>query len=190
MKTFLPVFNGFNDTLYQLNEDRFIESENQYNDKQIDFDDLEIDYTSYENDIAVAFCDVISNDLKDFVHSIQFEHVYSPTQYNYSNDSINCDIKPKLDVIKDYVYSNRDNFELYLKNNYTSCDGFISGYSNSFDNWVENTQDFTIYNEHELGSILQFIHNGLNIDSIDTYYDVTDGIYEGEYITILDKQLN
>jgi len=187
IKTWLPVFPGFYNTIYQYDDDSILyninEDRKEKNLLPIDYDNLEIDYTQYENDIAGKFCEVIENVLENFVENINFEKIHSPKTYNFSTDVINCDIEPKIDNIQKFILENKEFFEKYLKNNYTSYDGFLSNFSNSFETWKENTENFTNFeNRHILGSILQFIYNELNIDDIDIYYQVKENISEYQYI--------
>lgn len=186
IKTYLPIFPGFYETWYSFNEENYLEAENQEREEKnkIEFDDLEVDEDQYENDISIKFCEVIAKNLENFVYSIEFENIYSPKEYNFSTDSINCIIEPKTDEIKNFINTNKGKFSEYLKKKYTSYDGFISHYSNNFDEWQKDTNNFTKYNSHNLGSILEFIHSILEIEEIDIYYNVTDDIWEGNYITI------
>lgn len=146
MKTFLPVFNGFYNTHFDLNNngefDQIIQNI-QYDRKEsgiesdFNIDDIDFNYNQYEIEVSILLCDIVKNILTDYIEKITFENIYSPKQYNFSNDSINCDIVPNIENIKAYIYANIENFTLYLKNNYKSCDGFISHYDYNFETWKE-----------------------------------------------------
>lgn len=197
IKTFLPVFTGFYNTIWQYDYDNIFDGVNNErknkNLKEIDFDLLKIDYEQYENDIAIALCDILKELLKDYVNNITFENIYNPKTYNFSTDSINCIIEPKKDNISKFIYEHKKDFIEYLKQNYTSCDGFWSHYSNNFQDWAENTENFTDFskNSHYLGSILQFIFNMLDYDILnDIYYDIKDCVCEYEYIENYEDCIN
>ena len=194
IKTFLPVFNGFYESIWQFDDDMVLYNINEDRQEkglsEIDFDNLEINNAEYEKDVSIAFCEVLEKELSDYVKSITFENLYSPKQYNFSTDSINCEIEPDADAISAFIYKNKDAFCEYLKENYTGCDGFIPSYSNAFDVWANNTLGFKSFNcnGHYLGSILQFICNILDIN--DLYEAVKSEIYEGDYILNWDDCIN
>lgn len=197
IKTYLPIFSGFYNTIWEfdynyINEDILQQRQENglYSDLNIE---INIDNTSYENDIAGLLCDVIKEKLNDYINSIEFENVYNPKTYNFHNDSINVIINPNIENIKNFIYSNKEKFIKYLKNKYTSCDGFISHYSNCFENWENDTNNFTDLNinSHVLGSILDFIACILDIKEFDLYDDdVIENINVFEYIINYDDLIN
>jgi hypothetical protein len=150
LKTYLPLFTGFYGSIW---DDISFYGEDEYynlpNDKIFyDF----VDWQKYYKKIAKEMCNEVENLLSDFVNEIKFESIVSPKYYNFENDSINCEIVFFKEKIFAYLLDNSEAFESYLKENYTSRDGFISSYSNKTSDW----QDF--YNDsHKLGSVLQFI---------------------------------
>lgn len=195
IKTFLPVFSGFYNTIWEFDYERLeyeIKEQRKENGlySEIDFDDIDIDFTQYMDDIAKSFCERLQGELSDFVESITFENVYSPKAYNFSNDSVNVSIVPKTDNIKDFIYKHKEDFSEYLKNKYTSCDGFISYHANDFETWENETNNFTDFsaNEHFLGSILQFI---CDIEDI-TEYNIFEYVekWEPEYVKNWDEIIN
>ena len=104
IKTYLPIFSGFYNTIWEfdynyINEDILQQriEKGLYSDLNIEID---IDNQSYENDIASLLCDVIKENLSDYINDIKFENVYNPSRYNFSNDSINCIINPNIENIK------------------------------------------------------------------------------------------
>lgn len=183
-KTFLPVFKGFYNSIWEFNF-KYIEEDLKEQRQELglysDFDvnDIDIDYQEYEENIARQVCDKIESELSNYVEKIIFENVYNPKRYNFSNDSINIKVIPKIENIKNFIYENKNEFCEYLKNNYTSCSGFISHYSRNFEDWQELTKDFSDYSEngHMLGSILQFI---CNIEDI-TEFNLYDYIEKNEF---------
>lgn len=196
IKTFLPVFVGFYNTIWEYNTENVLYCINQEriekNLTPIEFYNLNINYKEYENDVAIQFCKSLENILNEFIEKIEFENIYNPKTYNFSNDSINCVIIPKIDNIKKFIYENKEKFTEYLKRNYTSCDGFLSHYSNDFYSWERDTKEFTDFsiNGHFLGSILHFIYNLTIDDDLNIYYDVTDNIDEHNYIENINECFN
>ena len=84
-------------------------------------------------------------------------------------------IAPNIASIKKYIYDNREAYEKYLKR-YKSCDGFISSYGHTFEDWEEYTTNFTDFTDskHHLGSVLDFIAKNLGVND-DFIYDYVIG---------------
>jgi hypothetical protein len=156
IKSYLPVFPGFYNTLFEANEDHIIEGDFSY-------DDYEFNYADYSLDMAKGCCNAIEAQLNElgFNVGIEFENVYSPREYNFTNDSINCTyvIKPGcITAIRKYLKANFAAFEVYTKGRFTSRSGFISFYSNDPTVWVDlvnikSLSDKGVY----LGTLFDFI---------------------------------
>src|SRR5208282_6264854 len=107
--------------------------------------------------------------------------------YNFSNDSIDVEVIPKVKAIKEFIYKNKESYEKYLKARYTSYDGFMSHYDNDFTSWQTMTKNFTEFsvNGHVLGSILEFICIKENITENDLYEDIFSNMSLSDYISNL-----
>jgi hypothetical protein len=191
IKTFLPIFNGFYGSIWEdyLTSDG--EAEHYKLDDDFDFYQY-VDYNKYFNHLSNQFCNIVENELKEFVHSIEFEELVSPKYYNFTNDSINCTIKPNTLAIRNYIFNNLEQFRKFLKDNYTSCDGFSSFHSNNFDEWITLTDNFTVLNhdKHHLGALLNFIAQNEGITEECLIYGVTDThiseFYTEEFYKLVD----
>jgi hypothetical protein len=191
IETWLPVFSGFYSNPYweedlEYEAQHFLETygykgENGYEGELWRF----FDYDKWHRDICKRICEVLEEKLSDFVESIEYEKIVSPREYNFTNDGVDCAIVPKIQAIKNFVYDNKEAYEKYLKDHYTSYDGFISSYHNYFEAWEGYTNGFTDYSGkgHYLGSVLQFICKQLEITEENIYEEVrVDGeIHESEY---------
>jgi hypothetical protein len=91
--------------------------------------------------------------LSDFVSSIEFEKISSPKYYNFENDAIHCEIDFNEESVMNYLNENKDAFSTYIRERYSSRDGFISFYENNAEEWLEGWQE----DNHKVGSVLQFI---------------------------------
>jgi len=197
IETYLPIFSGFYNTIWQMDYsyiENFIKEERKEKRlfSEIDFGDLEINFKQYERDIIESLCEVVSNKMNTFINSIKLQEINNPKTYNFTNDSADILIDVNIDEIKYFIYKHKDKFKEYLKNRYTSCDGFISHYSNDFELWKSDTKDFQDFsiNGHYLGSILDFIANIIKINEIDLYEDVIENICILEYVINLDDIIN
>ena len=198
-KTFLPVFTGFYNTIFESdNEDYEIQDINSQREAKglepISFDDCTFDYKGYHETVSQECTEYIEKELKDLniVSKIEFEALYSPREYNFHNDSININIHLSEDnhkEIKKFLYNNLEDYKEYLKDNYTSCSGFVSFFTNTFEGWQELTKDFTEYSDklHILGSILDFICylNEINAGTMYESLDTRD-VYASNYNELIE----
>lgn len=192
IETFLPIFPGFYNTIFEFDDDNILYSINQ--DRQdsglseVNWDSLDIDYKQYESDSILELCNIIASELKDYVYNIELQKINNPKEYNYYNDSADVIIEPKPEAIQAFIYANKEKFTEYLKQRYTSYDGFISHYDNNLESWEADTNRFLDYSidGHRLGAILEFIALVLNIDQENIYYQLQDVISEYNYINNID----
>lgn len=186
--TWLPVFPGFYGTLFD--GDSIYENEIEYIEENIKSEELaacmienlyisEAGYKlweEYKQSTARQCVNILWNNLRNlhYVEEIEIEKVCSPKFYNFSNDSINVKVTfsaENIRNIKNFIQENQEAWEKYLKETYTSCDGFISHHSNNSesDEWVVEATA-ALADEHNAGAILQFICNEHNIDAETLYY--------------------
>jgi len=188
VSTMLPVFTGFYNTLFNVDNLIYFEVENinvarlENNLNEIDstklFELIEFDNTKYETDCAIECCKVIETELqkRNLISSIKFNSVILPKGYSYSNDSIDCTIELTIDNInniKKYLELNSTLFSQYLHSKYSSRDGFISFYPNNVKGWIELTNNFTDYSDYNtLYSVLDFICKNESIDVMYLYNEI------------------
>ena len=180
IKTFLPVFPGFYNTLYEFDDTGIVDLM-----EVPDIDFLDIDYQAYKTDVAKSFCEFIESEV-DFIDKVTFENISSPREYNFYNDAINVEITLNIAELQKYLLDNFEALDEYLCNNYTSCSGFISHYSNTAKEWQEETNNFTRLDidSHRLGALLSFYFDHENYTSEQIYYSVMDCIYTTDYCTV------
>lgn len=206
-----PLFQGFYNTIFEIDESD-IDAEIDYfcdNHKNIDSDLLKEvininydtfvkeDWNGYKNYVGEKSCEVLEDFLREkgFDCKVVFENVYSPREYNFSNDSVNCSIEVDdnfIDKVRNFVLQYSELFAEYIKDNYTSYDGFMSYYSNNSNDWIKHINEDI--SAHELGSILLFILL-VEDDELKDFSDVVDeyncnlydDIYKNEYVHLSDK---
>lgn len=205
MKTYAPIFSGFYETEFAMNMDNYEVIQDMHNDFD-DFNDnekllidtfiinnfdkcIDTDYKGYETEVAHKVCEYLSNEVSLMLHTevkFEFENIYSPQYYNFKNDSINvnlvCDTDVFMKKLLGFIQCNIEAFKQYIEDNYTSCDGFISYYSNDVNDWIKKE-----YNDHEIGSMLEF---ALRLWNKDIYcnmvYYVIENVWEGAYYSLKD----
>jgi hypothetical protein len=135
IKSYLPIFPGFNDTSFDADVDSNIEDGKTYEDYDWKFEE-------YKTEMAQASVNAIQRTLREngFNIDIIFEDVYSPKYYNFSTDVINVTYVFKsgtIKLIKQYINDNIDSWNTYIKDNFSSYDGFMSSYTNDGAEWYK-----------------------------------------------------
>lgn len=158
IKSYLPIFPGFYDTIFApCEEDVFNEEEGE------SYDDFDYHYDEYRDRVVQACSASVESELirLGFPINIRVEGLQSPKYYNFENDSINVTYRLRggaLGKIKEYVEANMEAFVIYIKERYSSYDGFMSWYSNSGYEWKGYISERGLNeNTHYLGAIFQFI---------------------------------
>lgn len=174
VQTYLPIFKGFYGSFYDSDiEQKEIEwVDYLYTEYNLDADEIHLDfnYQGYYDDCAVCICEAVCEELIELglIKSYKYESLVSPKYYNFSNDSINVEFKFSTENkvrIAQYIKEHWNAFKDYLKDNYTSCSGFISSYSNDVADWLKISD--SLEHSHKSGSILNFI---LTNEGISDFY--------------------
>lgn len=146
-----------------------ISPETIFDDWQINDDQKEgyINYNSdqfwynFNNDLYIKEVQKIASSFLNGLQSannidieIKCGVIYSPKFYNFATDNLEFYVKfDKRKVLK-FAKDNKDTFNQFLKDNYSSRDGFHSFTANNFNYWLD---DFKINNVQSIGAILTFI---------------------------------
>lgn len=171
IESYLPIFPGFYETLFAPDEESYIEEGKSW-------EDYDWNYPQYHDRVAKACVSWVENELKDLGIKVEFQSVYSPTYYNYGNDSINVLYRVKsYTIIREYIDENIEQFQAYLDENYKGYPGFIPSHSRDVEEWKKEISD-----THKFGSILNFILNNELEDAHASMYDgvVSEMFVEGE----------
>jgi len=191
VQTWLPVFSGFYNTIWEPDTEKEIEWINEQRATKgfapVKYNDCEWDNQDYEQRIAEAVTRHIGKTLveKGFIKSFEFERLVSPREYNFMNDKIYVTfnlIKSNKVAILNYLNEHSAQFANHIKETYTSRSGFISSYPNVPSEFMEGKP---LEHEHKLGAILNFILSNENEDfEFHIYEDVTgnnEGIQASNY---------
>lgn len=89
--------------------------------------------------LAVAISDILPSDI-DSDFELVYTRAYHPRFYNFETDSIEFTFAFS-DEVKDYIgkyaENNKEDWDKYLNNNFTSRDGFDSYTPNNYEDWRE-----------------------------------------------------
>lgn len=154
IETYCPLFPGFYSTIFEPNEDNEIEYHNQENDTDLSYDDFEFDYSDYRERVASAFVSSFEGYFSEIMSAdIQYQSISSPQYYNFSNDSLNIEVELDFDKFMQIVNENKEELREYIRENYTSYDGFHSFHSNDIEDWCNS--EYVLENpSHRVGSLM------------------------------------
>jgi len=149
----LPLFPGFYNTMFEADEESSIEDGKSW-------EDYEWNHKDYYNRVAESCAKGIEEQLSNLGIKVEFQAVVSPKFYNFSNDTINVAFhldSENFDELHKYLLDNIEDFKGYLKEHYTSYDGFTSFHSNEPLDWfkaLESKNQKLL--EHKLSGMLDF----------------------------------
>lgn len=189
-ETYLPIFSGFYNGYFEIDESQIINDiqydrvENGKNElKEIS---LEIDYPKYYQEISIKLCKEIQYVIRENIDEncdITFQKITSPKYYNYTNDSIDISLEIDLEKVLSLIGENFELFSKYIKQNYTSCSGFISGFTNDANEWIK--ADFIEnHSSHCIGAFLDFLLKDVyEVDECNLANYVLENVYDNEFCT-------
>lgn len=137
------LFPGFYESCLYNSDMLYFMSENDEDGKEWDFVEPN-GYAEYE----IAVCKKCIEDIMDLMENndaitdMQFKEINSPREYNFTTDKLVCEVEIDLDKLRKYCYeTEREKFEEYLKENYSSYDGFISFIPNNVKEFEQEKDD-------------------------------------------------
>ena len=153
------IFEGFyesnlynSDSLYWITKNDIDEGYIQ-NNQYYDIDNWEQFTKDIAKQAVYKLLDILQNN--DIIQDMELKDIYSPKYYNYETDSLIIDIKLNLAKLKKYCFTtHRVAFNKYLKDNFTSYDGFISYISNNIDDFIADYNQQP--NDKELNAMIEY----------------------------------
>jgi hypothetical protein len=112
---------------------------------------------------------------------IEAGEIYSPKYYNFATDEIDLTVEFNKRHVLKFAKDNQEGFNIYLKEHYSSYDGFISHTANNYPEWLE---DFKNNNSQAIGAVLTYIFTVADeLDDIreDFYEQCQSNIYSSEF---------
>ena len=208
--TWLPVFPGFYNTIFEAQFDQELEYLNDQGELPDSADEGDLlygwDNGGYERAVVACICDHLPRyfPAEAGVLRCKFEKVVSPKEYNFVNDSANVtfeiDMAKFAPWVREYLKTWAKEWADCISKHYTSRDGFCSSYSSHVEDWNQCVEamlrgvdvgqsrmfDRTeISSDHLLGRLLDFIlHNESDEPDLRMYYDISDHVYVGEFIDV------
>lgn len=195
-KTVVIPFSGFYESTHNSLFDREIESLFEYDDQgnsnipdefywaNINYQHMRLEYSKryVEN-----FNELIKTE-SDFDLGLTFESLQSPREYNFTTDRIFCYIDQRtIRKLFAYAIDHMELFDQCVKDNFTSCDGFCSYYSNNLQDWVK--KPLGDYDHNEIGLLLEVLIKGNDIkeESFEAYNLMESEMCNGVITNLLDE---
>lgn len=138
INSYAPEFAGFYNTNYEWDADflydSLVEDYGEVNNASEDYWEF-MDNQTYESEVSKEYVYQLNWELQYYkiLKEIHFEYeaVVSPREYNFTNDSINCQLTFKKGrrtqkKILSYLRSHWSEFDEWCHEKYSSYDGFIS----------------------------------------------------------------
>lgn len=210
-------FPGFYESIF-CNSDEFIDDEYELKGllEEIVIDEkLEVVYEyenfeQYKKDVSKTYLEYYVEKIIDCLPSkisdadyFKFEiiddedniEVISPKYYNYRTDSCYCLVETNIETLqelKNFGLQNEEDVQEYLRNHFTSYDGFCSFISNDIEYWKQLDIKEYVEETRYLIALLDMIialndSNGFEEIRLSTYYDV-DKYYYAEPIVYCSKE--
>ena len=171
-----PMFEGFYYSQLDLAENIEVGEDENYSITEEQFD--EIDWNKTNENVSKFYLDYFKDELSDFfksigVLSLEFIKVDSPKYYNYSTDKLVCNIEINKDVfVHELRKYNFDSWEQFLKDNFTSYDGFISFYPNTTMEWDELINEEIEDDNVIIETLLQFY-----LEQNEEFYKIKENLF-------------
>ncbi len=203
LETYLPIFPGFYGTIFgnEESDEETEEIKNALENRGLPCDQaekltgilydknlIEFDYHKLHTDYLKELTETVEYALKDIeglqgFEGLTFEKMVSPREYNFGNDSGNIlvklsDKKLFFKSLETLLNANKETFAVYIKERYTSSDGFISSYSNDAEEWITRE---AFEDSHKLGQILTFLLMESDFGEMELY-EGTENPFIGNYI--------
>lgn len=148
IKSYLPIFPGFYSTSFDSDNAEENTIYNLVEEEGLDITDSDIDFNfkEYKDRIALSCIGSIEDFLKHDAFSIEikFEKIYSPKEYNFSNDVIYCTYKLDNSNFDDFISYAKDNlreFKSFIIEKYSSRSGFSSFFDTDLKTWFNEYLD-------------------------------------------------
>lgn len=180
VETFAPLFDGFYESIWDSEIDYYLE--NQAEDLGIEFvESYTVNFEELAKGIVKAIDQSLSNLGLDI--DLEFQSLVRPREYNFETDSINVKLTLDFDKFISMVADKREEILPILKERYSDRDGFISHYSNDYQEWFNDLLNNFEDEQHKVGAMLEILCEIEEITTDDVIEAFTSNNGVGEYIT-------
>ncbi|WP_296683278.1 hypothetical protein, partial [Flavobacterium sp.] len=159
---------------YNIDDD-FENDFSKYNSEQF-WDNF--DYNKYKTKIQELAAEFSMYEIDENFVTIKAGELYSPRYYNFDTDNIELTVE--FDKVKLLENLDKNDFNTFLKENYSYYDGFYSFTANNFDEWYIDYKD---EKETAIGALLTYLFKDSEYqESFNLYVYENIGFYSDFYI--------
>lgn len=160
---------------YNIDDD-FENEFSEYNAEQF-WDNF--DFDKYKTKIQELAADFLTYEIDENFITIQAGELYSPKYYNFDTDNIELTVEFDKFKLLDAIKKDVNAFDTFLKENYSSYDGFCSFTANNFDEWYIDYKD---EKETAIGALLTYLFKDSEYqESFNLYVYENIGFYSDFY---------
>lgn len=80
----------------------------------------------------------LDRDKDHIITSMQYDHLWSPAYYNFETDKLVLRLTCNFDLLEKWIQEHLDDFRKYLKDVWSSYDGFISFVPNTYERLIDS----------------------------------------------------
>ena len=178
------IFSGTYETIWEVREDETDDGKILYPeyDKKDLIESIKDAYQANKEDFLELFKDI------DFIIDLDFKGFYSPREYDFKTDELDIDFSIdefKLVRLADSLKNDGD-FNKYLRDRYSSYDGFMSFTPNNYKEFAKQIKTMGYESDQAISSLINYLIDGVKPSlELDTYYYWSENDYCGldyEYI--------
>lgn len=161
----LPTFHGTYGSIWDDDDNWYYEMTHEYEVQHLN--DWDFHFKEWLNDLGNEYTYFMEGLYKQHIYeglSLSFESSWSPAYYNFTTDKIYATLEVENDEefiskVLELMDANKEKLAQIIKENHTSCDGFISFMENDFDYWKEHLLDKDeLYLDYTLAYLMIIIH--------------------------------
>lgn len=178
-------FEGFYDTSYynynmEKDFNEMMNDESMPKGKHYEL----VKFDKYQRDLCKEWIDLVKHQLEFATGNVikkistrNFE-LHSPKEYNFTTDKLIVNVEFRLRALEHWCLKDKpEEFSKYLKENYSSYDGFISFTPNSIDAFKEKYfNEYKTFEERERNNLINVMLEFYFECQIDFELDVNDQI--------------
>lgn len=182
---------GYGKSEFILNEDAIqYDFEEGETDIHPDYYFSNFDNDKYMKDLSEKVHYFLDEQLTDLFKDVlgididyQCEAYSSPREYNFTTDMHNFDITSDgFDKLVEYCLEDEEKFAQFLKDHYTSCDGFMSFTANNIADLLDDAEDGEMT---AWGAMVRYlVENEINMDhfTMDANEAMMQDMFYSEYV--------
>lgn len=150
-------------------------------------------FDEFESRVGKYATDVMYEELPSgFISEMDFVGISSPKCYNFETDRLMIEITYDDDALASYCFEdNRNEFDIYLRGNFSSYDGFHSFIANNVSDFKDQMEDEETSGwSNRCSQVMLEFYLLQNLDMEDVRYKVAEFAYETMFEFLPEPELS